>query len=103
MAETNLPYAASTAGAGRGGEENAFVCASKKSYHRTMNSKHRKTLIETLLLAAGAEMVEGSGSRVTFLLAGRRADCHRPHLGKEALRYRVQAVREFLAKTGIKS
>lgn len=83
-----------------------------------MNSKHRKTLeaifaepvpgniewrrIEALLLAAGAEMVEGSGSRVTFLLAGRRADFHRPHPGKEALRYRVQAVREFLAKTGIK-
>jgi hypothetical protein len=27
---------------------------------------------------------------------------HRPHPGKEALRYRILAVRDFIEKTGIK-
>lgn len=82
-----------------------------------MNGRHRKTLeiifadpvpnsiewrrVEALFLALGAELVEGGGSRVTFLLNGRRADFHRPHPGKEALRYRVKAAREFLEKAGI--
>jgi len=83
-----------------------------------INAKHRKTLeavfstpvngnlewrkIEALLVALGTQVIEGDGSRVTFLLNGRRADFHRPHPGKEALRYRVKAVREFLEYAGIK-
>ena len=82
-----------------------------------MNSRNRKTLeaifadpvsgsiqwrlIESLLVSLGAKLVEGSGSRVSFLMNGRRADFHRPHPGKEALRYRVRAVRELLEKAGI--
>jgi hypothetical protein len=82
-----------------------------------MNSRNRKTLeaiftdpvsgsiqwrlIESLLVSLGAVLVEGSGSRVSFLLNGRRADFHRPHPGKEALRYRVLAVRELLEKAGV--
>jgi len=82
-----------------------------------VNNKHRKTLaaifsdpingnmesqkIETLFLALGAELEEGSGSRVSFFLNGVDADFHRPHPGKEALRYRVKAAREFLEKAGI--
>lgn len=82
-----------------------------------MNSRNRKTLeaiftdpvsgsiqwrlIESLLVSLGAVLVEGSGSRVSFLLNGRRADFHRPHPGKEALRYRVRAVKELLEKAGI--
>ena len=57
--------------------------------------------IEALLLALGAEKDEGQGSAVSFFLMGHRADFHRPHLGKDALRYRVVAVREFLNKAGI--
>jgi len=83
-----------------------------------VNSKHAKTLdlifsepvagnvewrrIETLLTALGAQIIEGSGSRITVLLNGMRADFHRPHPGKEALRYRVKAVRELLEKAGVK-
>jgi len=83
-----------------------------------MNAKQRKTLeaiftlpvngnlewrkVESLLLALGAEMVEGSGSRVTFFLNGKRADFHRPHPGNEALRYRIKATREFLEQAGVK-
>jgi hypothetical protein len=84
----------------------------------TINAKHRNTLeavfsmpvngnlvwrkIEALLIALGAQIIEGDGSRVTFILNGKRADFHRPHPGKEALRYRVKAVREFLEYAGIK-
>ena len=59
--------------------------------------------IESLLKAAGCRIVEGAGSAVTFELNERRMTLHRPHPGKEALRYRVLAVREFIVKTGINS
>ena len=82
-----------------------------------MNNKHRKTLdalladpvnrnldwlrIEALLRAMGCRVIEGPGSAVTFEHAGRRANFHRPHPGKEALRYRIKAVREFIEKIGV--
>jgi HicA toxin of bacterial toxin-antitoxin, len=81
-----------------------------------MNSKHRKVLaaiwaqpvngnlewarVEALLVALGCRVVEGPGSSVTFEWQGRRASFHRPHPGKEALRYRVKAAREFLQHMG---
>ena len=81
-----------------------------------MNSKHRKTLdallatpvngnlewtrIEALFVALGCAVIEGPGSAVTFEYQGRKANFHRPHPGKEALRYRVLAAREFLEKIG---
>lgn len=83
-----------------------------------MNTKQRKILsaifadpingniewrsIESLLVALECQVIEGSGSRVTFILHGQRADFHRPHPGKEALRYRVKDVREFLQRAGVK-
>jgi len=83
-----------------------------------MNSKHRKTLeaifsdpvngamewarIEALLRAMGCKVIEGSGSSVTFEKDGIRAHFHRPHPDKEALRYRVRAVRDYLQTLGIK-
>lgn len=82
-----------------------------------MNNRHRKTFevifsdpvsrniewrrIETLLVAVGCEMIEGSGSRVAFKNGGLRADFHRPHPGKEAKPYQVRAVREFLQQLEI--
>ena len=82
-----------------------------------MNRTHRKTLervltdpvngniawarIESMLKAAGCRMVEGAGSSVTFEFGGRKMTLHRPHPGKEALRYRVSAVREFFERMGI--
>jgi predicted RNA binding protein YcfA (HicA-like mRNA interferase family) len=74
-----------------------------------MNNTHRKTLavifsepvprtlewrkIESLLLAAGCELIEGKGSRVGFKKEDLRADFHRPHQGKEAKPYQVRAAR----------
>ena len=82
-----------------------------------MNSKHVKTLeaiftdpisgalpwncIEALLVAVGCNVIEGSGSSVTFEKNGRRAYFHRPHPQREALIYRVKAVRAFLIKLEI--
>ena len=83
-----------------------------------MNNKHRKTLeriwaepvngnlewalIEALLKAVGCRVIEGKGSSVTFESRGYKATIHRPHPGKEALQYRVKAVREFLQRIEVK-
>lgn len=56
-----------------------------------------------LLKALGCRIIEGAGSSVTFEARGCKATLHRPHPGKEALRYRVIAVREFLQRIEGKS
>jgi HicA toxin of bacterial toxin-antitoxin, len=58
--------------------------------------------IESMLKALGCNVVEGAGSSVTFEFTGRKMTLHRPHPGKEALRYRISAVREFIERMGIK-
>ena len=84
-----------------------------------MNNKHQKVLasllanpvngnipwchIEALLLALGCEVVEGNGSSVMFEKGGKRAYFHRPHPQREALKYRVRAVREFLTQLEVKT
>lgn len=83
-----------------------------------MNRTHRKTLekvlanpingniewakIESMLKAVGCRVVEGAGSSVTFEFNGRKMTLHRPHPNKEALRYRVLNVRDFIERMGIK-
>ena len=83
-----------------------------------MNGKHRKTLasifaepvpanlewrrVEALFAAAGAVTIEGSGSRVRFVLNGVVATFHRPHPAKEAKRYQVRDARSFLEQAGVK-
>lgn len=82
-----------------------------------MNNKHRKTLvtifadpisgtlewvaIESLLLVAGARLIEGRGSRVRFEKGGKVATFHRPHPAKEAKRYQVRDARAFLERIGV--
>jgi hypothetical protein len=58
--------------------------------------------IESLLVAAGCDRIEGYGSSVTFAKNGIRVSFHRPHPQKEALRYRVKDAREFLKMIGVK-
>jgi hypothetical protein len=58
--------------------------------------------IEAMLKGAGCRVIEGAGSSVTFEYDGRKMTLHRPHPQKEALRYRVIAVREFATRIGIK-
>jgi hypothetical protein len=45
----------------------------------------------------------GEGSRVVFELKGSRKYLHRPHPGKEARRYQVEELREWLDKLEVKS
>jgi len=84
----------------------------------SMNSKHLKTLaavfsnpingnlewsrIEGLLVGLGCQVIEGSGSSVTSEKNGEKVFFHRPHPGKQALRYRVQQAWEFLNHIGVK-
>lgn len=87
-------------------------------YLAAMNSKHEKTLaavfhdpvsctiewaaVESLLLATGARLIEGRGSRVRFEKDGEVATFHRPHPAKEAKRYQVRDARNFLERIGVK-
>ena len=57
--------------------------------------------IEKLLIALGAEKIEGSGSRVAFVMpGGEKREHHRPYPQKEARKYQVESVREFLKRLG---
>lgn len=82
-----------------------------------MNSKHKKTLqavfaypcsgtiewseIESLLIAVGALLKEGRGSRVRFVFGEHVATFHRPHPEKEAKPYQVKDARNFLKAIGV--
>jgi len=82
-----------------------------------MNNKQRKTpaivftdpvsgtvewaAIEKLLVAAGAKVIEGNGSRVCFVKGDEIETFHRPHPAKEAKRYQVRAARAFLERIGV--
>lgn len=58
--------------------------------------------IEALFRACGAEISEGSGSRVRVALSGVRAVFHRPHPRKETDKGAVKSVRRFLAEAGLR-
>ena len=82
-----------------------------------MKSKHKKTLeaifkkpvqsniewkdIEALLIALGAEISEGSGSRVRIKLNNVRAVFHRPHPHKETDKGSVASMCRFLENVGV--
>ena len=57
--------------------------------------------IEKMLIHYGAEVSQGSGSRVRIALHGVRAVFHRPHPQKETDRGAVAAMRRFLLEAGI--
>ena len=57
--------------------------------------------VESLLLAAGARLIVGRGSRVRFEKDGEIETFHRPHPAKEAKRYQVRAARAFLERLGV--
>ena len=87
-------------------------------YHLRVNKRQRKILakiferperpdiawasIESLLLALGAELSEGRGSRVRVALEGVRAVFHRPHPERVTDKGAVRSVRRFLEEAGVK-
>ncbi len=82
-----------------------------------MNSRNRRTLaaifhspnradvrwgdIETLFRALGAEIEEGSGSRVRITLNGERITFHRPHPHPETDKGALVAIRKLLLLAGV--
>ena len=82
-----------------------------------LKAKHRRTLqaifenpvranilwanIENLLIACGAEISEGRGSRVRIALNEVRAVFHRPHPRKETDKGAVMSMRRFLIEAGV--
>ena len=83
-----------------------------------INKKHQKVLdsifvepvrsnviwndIEKLLIALGAEISEGNGSRVRLYLNGVRAVFHRPHPKKETDKGALKSMRRFLIEAGVR-
>jgi hypothetical protein len=83
-----------------------------------MNKRQRQTLdkvfekpersdikwanIEGLFVALGAELSEGSGSRVRVALNDVRAVLHRPHPFKVTNKGTVKSVRSFLQEVGVR-
>ncbi len=57
--------------------------------------------IESMLIAFGAVISEGSGSRVRVELNGERAVFHRPHPENTTDKGAVRSVRRFLENAGI--
>jgi len=51
-----------------------------------------------LLVSLGAKTIEGNGSRVAYIINGLKWEAHRPHPEKEAKRYQIESVRNFLMK-----
>jgi ABC-type phosphate transport system ATPase subunit len=84
-----------------------------------LNSKHKKILedifkepiksdilwkdIENILAALGAEISEGSGSRIRIYLNGVRAVFHRPHPKKQTDKGALKSMRRFLVEAGVKN
>lgn len=58
--------------------------------------------IEVMLIALGAEISEGNGSRLRIALNGCRAVFHRPHPRKETDKGAVVSMRRFLTEARIK-
>ncbi|MGK0181897.1 MAG: hypothetical protein ACI9YB_001189 [Halioglobus sp.] len=83
-----------------------------------MKGKHKKTLesvfkdpvlsnviwddIENLFIALGAEITEGSGSRVRIALNNVKAVFHRPHPEKETDKGALKSIRQYLKNAGVK-
>jgi len=84
-----------------------------------VNKRHRQTLtaifenpvrsnvqwtdVEKLLVALGADLSEGRGSRIRISLNGVRAVFHRPHPRKETDKGALVSMRRFLTEAAIDS
>ncbi len=56
------------------------------------------TDVESMLIACGAKVSSGRGSRVRIALKGVRAVFHRPHPAKETDKGAVRSLRRFLTE-----
>jgi hypothetical protein len=73
----------------------------KSIFENPVRSDVLWTDIENLLVALGAELSEGRGSRVRIYLNGIRAVFHRPHPRKETDKGALKSMRRFLISAGV--
>ena len=73
----------------------------KAIFHEPVLSSVKWKDVETLLEALGAEIEEGSGSRVRILLNDQVAVFHRPHPRKETDKGALVSVKKFLLSAGV--
>ena len=59
--------------------------------------------VETLLVSLGADITQGSGSRVRVSLNGRRMVLHEPHPRPTLCKDAVRSLRRFLLEAGFAS
>lgn len=59
--------------------------------------------VESLLIALGAELSEGNGSRIRIKLNNERAVFHRPHPERVTDKGAVKALRLFLINAGVRT
>ena len=52
-------------------------------------------------MALDAKVIEGDGSRVSFIINDEKGDFHRPHPEKEAKRYQIRNTKNFLTRAGV--
>lgn len=90
----------------------------RRTYDGRVRTKHVHTLyrvfatpppaslrwdeVEVMLLACGARLAAGRGSRVRVELRGVRAVFHRPHPRKDLDRGAVVSLRRFLENAGVR-
>jgi predicted RNA binding protein YcfA (HicA-like mRNA interferase family) len=67
---------------------------------RRLNGGLHWKKVEALLKSFGADVYEGSGSTVTFVLGGRKLTVDRPHPRKECGKGLVKQVRRYLEGLG---
>jgi len=67
---------------------------------RRLNGGLHWKKVEALLKSFGADVYEGSGSTVTFVLGGRKLTVDRPHSRKECGKGLVKQVRRYLEGLG---
>jgi hypothetical protein len=71
-------------------------------FKRPTQSGIRWADIESMLVALGAKISEGRGSRIRIELNNEDAVFHRPHPGKETDKGAVVSMRRFLENAGVK-
>jgi hypothetical protein len=74
----------------------------KDIFHNPVKSSVLWTDVESLFVACGAYIEEGSGSKVCILLNNVAAVFHRPHPRKETDKGALKSVRRFLINAGVK-
>ena len=73
----------------------------RRLFARPTPSEIRWTEIEALLVAAGVEVTQRSGSRVGLRKDGERMAVHRPHPQPEVGKATVRPIARFLAAVGV--